>query len=56
MDPIALAVLGGFTAFNQFLCTPPGQKFAELNIDLIGKLMTHFGVHLTADTPATPKA
>lgn len=45
VDPVT-AALNAFSAFNQFLCTPAGQKLADLNIDLITKILSAFHMKL----------
>lgn len=50
MDPLT-AAMNAFAAFNQFLCTPAGQKMATDQEAIFAKLMDHFGVHL-APAPA----
>lgn len=51
---IATQVLVTLGKFNDFLCTPEGQKFANLNAQIIAKIFNAFGVHLEANTTATP--
>lgn len=45
MDPLT-AAMTAFAAFNQFLCTPAGQKLAMDQEAIFATLMGHFGVHL----------
>lgn len=45
MDPLTSA-MNAFAAFNQFLCTPAGQKLAIDQEAIFATLMGHFGVHL----------
>lgn len=45
MDPLT-AAMNAFAAFNQFLCTPAGQKLAMDQEAIFATLMGHFGVHL----------
>lgn len=45
MDPLT-AAMNAFAAFNQFLCTPAGQKLAMDQEAIFATLMSHFGVHL----------
>lgn len=45
MDPIT-AALNALAAFNQFLCTPAGQKFADLNTQVIVDLLTALHVKI----------
>lgn len=40
------AALAAFTAFNQFLITPAGQKLASDSEAIVTNLLSHFGVHL----------
>ncbi len=40
------AVLAAFQAFTTFLTSPQGQQFASTSEGLVGKLFSHFGVHL----------
>lgn len=46
MDPAMIAAMTAFAAFNQFLCTPAGQKMAIDQETIFAKIMDHFGVHL----------
>ena len=53
MDPLT-AAMNAFAAFNQFLCTPAGQKMAQDQEALFAQLLGHFNVHLASDTAKTP--
>lgn len=47
MDPVTLiAAFTAFTAFNNYLITPPGQKMATDQEEIFTTIMGHFGVHL----------
>ena len=52
MDPLT-AAMNAFTAFNQFLLTPAGQKLAIDSETVFTNLLDKFNVHLT---PGAPKA
>jgi hypothetical protein len=49
MDPLT-AAMQAFNAFNNFLCTPAGQKMALDQEQIFTQLMSHFGVHLASNT------
>lgn len=53
VDPITLGIFGAFTAFNNFLCTPAGQKFALDAEQIITSILGKFDVHLAANLPKT---
>lgn len=53
MDPLT-AAMTAFTAFNQFLCTPAGQKLALDQEAIFTDLLAKFNVHLTPAAPKTP--
>ena len=48
IDPLT-AAMNALAAFNAFLCTPPGQKFAEVNNQLIVDILTKLHVHIVPD-------
>jgi hypothetical protein len=55
MDPVT-AALQAFRAFNDFLCTPAGQKLADLNTSLIQTTLTKLHIRVLADPPAAKPA
>ena len=50
MDPLS-AAMNAFAAFNNFLCTPAGQKLALDTEAIVQALLNHFSVHLAPNTP-----
>jgi hypothetical protein len=46
MDPLTVA-LQALTAFNNFLVTPAGQVFANVNNQIVGDILGKLGVHIT---------
>lgn len=50
LDPIT-AGLNALASFNQYLCTPAGQKFADNFNDLVGRIFTRLEAHLGANAP-----
>jgi hypothetical protein len=42
------AILAAFTAFNQFLVTPPGQVLTANANGVVAKVLNGFGAHLEA--------
>ena len=52
MDPITAALLA-LKSFNDFLCTPEGQKFAAINAALIQTILTKLHLRVMFD-PTKP--
>lgn len=50
VDPVT-AALNAFTAFNNFLCTPAGQKLSEMNNGLIETILTKLHIRVLSDPP-----
>lgn len=51
MDPLT-AALNALASFNQFLCTPEGQKLAAANAVIVARLLDVLGIHMVANSPA----
>ena len=54
MDPLS-AALNALAAFNQFLCTPEGQKLAAANAVIVARILDALGVHMAANTAPAAK-
>ena len=53
MDPLT-AGLVALSAFNQFLLTPPGQKFATDFENVMGGILNVLHIHIANQLPAAP--
>ena len=52
MDPTA--IFQAIAEFNKFLNSPPGQKLAEANNELVARLLDKLGFHLAVNEPPKP--